>query len=203
MAVMRGGRLAGAQPLPARAVALAASPVATAPGDADVLRYGLGFRVVEKAGRTEVGHYGGGAGYGAVVRMVPAAGVAVIILANRSNALFDGSATMVLDRLVPRAAAPSPTASGSYPRAAARGAGRYRNMLGDELLEFVADSGALALLDDDEKIPLYQTGPRTVAILGDDGRVEEQFVFVPARGGVRPYVFFVGRAFMKEEPPRR
>lgn len=79
---------------------------------------------------------------------------------------------------------------------------RHR-MLGDELLEFVADSGGLALPDEGEKIPLYQVGPHTAAFLGADGRVEQQFVFVPARDGVRPYVFFLGRAFMKEESSSR
>jgi hypothetical protein len=201
-AVMGGGR-PGA--LAEGAAALATTPIASAPGGEDAQRYGLGFRVVTTRGETEVGHYGGGLGYGAVVRMIPSAGVGVIILANRTGAILDASATAVLARLVPDRSRPAePSAPpAEYPRATAENAGRYLNMPG-EPLEFVADSGGLALVDDGERIPLYQIGPGIVGILDSGGRVAQPFIFVPrARGS--PYVFLLGRAFLREEqesPPR-
>jgi hypothetical protein len=194
MAVMHGGRIGGAAVIPAGAVdrVLAPGPVRWA--DSSPSRYGLGMRRVERFGHGEVGHYGGGGGYGSLVRMVPDAKVAVVLLANRGNALLDRSADLILSRLL-NASEPVAPAAGPLAKSGSGFAGVYANAA-RMTLEFADEGGRLVLRDDGESIPLHELGPRSVGILTPDGKVEARFDFgVGARSG-RPYVSFLSRAFL-------
>ena len=75
-------------------------------------------------------------------------------------------------------------------------------MLGDELLEFVADSGGLAPRGEDEKIPLYQLGRRRAAILETTGTWRGSSCSC-RRTGPGGRMSSYGGAFVKDEPPRR
>ena len=164
--------------------------------------HGLGIRLSAYRGNREIGHYGGGLGYGALVRLLPDNKAGVLILANRMNALLNGSADAALDLALSYPASrshqtPDTAATLSLaPREIALLQGTYRNAL-DEPLVFRSAGGEL-VLEDDEPLPVRRAGPKTLAVLTADGQIAQKVVTVIDRRGCVTYLYFLGRAFRRE-----
>ncbi|MBC7790043.1 MAG: beta-lactamase family protein [Anaerolineae bacterium] len=201
MAVMSRGRRGSEQLIPAAAVDSVMRPRGDVPGDT-ASHYGLGMRVVLNRGMRELGHYGGGFGYGSVVRMVPEARVAVIILANRNSALLTKTADSAFATLLrgTTAAAPSPRPATRAPLSVAdvrRLAGTYRNGEG-QVLELVLRRDTLALVDEGERYTVVRTGTDRIAATDAEGTIVMEFVTVRGRVSQAPYLFTFGRAFRRD-----
>lgn len=164
--------------------------------------YGLGMRITQYRGHREVGHFGGGVGYGAIVRLLPDQRTGVIIIANRNNALLNRTADAVLDALLtedtlPVVTAAAPDVPVRLSDAEARAlVGRYRNA-GDEMLVLSMQGGEL-VLQDETALRVERVGPRTVAALAPNGAVVLRFVVVPGRADCIAFLFAFGRAFQHE-----
>jgi len=190
----------------AAAIRRAMSVHATAPSDpiggVPEQDYGLGMRITKYRGNREVGHFGGGLGYGAVVRLLPDRHTGVILLANRTNALLNRTADASLDALLgedtpPRATVSEGAAPVQLSAAEARGlVGRYRNA-GDETLVFSMEGGEL-VLQDEPPLRVRRVGPKTIAALAPGGSVVQRFVTVSHRTDCIEYLFAFGRAFRNE-----
>lgn len=192
--------------MPAAALRRAMETRATAPSDSTGgvpdQAYGLGMRITNYRGHREVGHFGGGVGYGAVVRLLPDRRVGVIILANRTNALLNRAADAALDALLGDSAAPRATPA--IPATPSRLSdaeshalvGRYRNA-GAEALVLSMQGGEL-VLEDDPALLVRRVGPRTIAALLPGGAVAMRLVTVADGTGCIAFVFTLGRAFRRE-----
>ena len=200
IALMDGGRIDGRAALDARAVATMLTSRATMPDDT-ANHYGLGVRLVRNRGRREVGHYGGGFGYRAVVRGLAEARVGVVILVNQDNVLLDATADSALALLAPPTF-PAPVPSRDVATAvrgadARRLAGRYRNGGGDQVFRLVVDGDNLALDDDGDRFPVVRVGTRTLRALAPDGSVAITWTVVPSLAAPR-FLYAFGRAFRRE-----
>ena len=201
IALMNDGRIGGRQAVSAAAVAAMETPRATMPDDS-ANHYGYGLRVVRNRGRREIGHYGGGLGYSAVIRGLVRERVGVVILANLDDALLNATANTALAQLAPAPSeSPRPISAPSRTpitgREATLLAGRYRNGGGDLQFRFVVERDSLVLLDDDAKLMVMRTSDQRIAAVDADGAVAIEWTVVPAAG--RPkYIFAFGRAFRRE-----
>jgi CubicO group peptidase (beta-lactamase class C family) len=206
MALMNAPETEASRGLAPAAILRTMDVYATAPSDpvggVPEQWYGLGMRITKYRGHREVGHFGGGVGYGAVVRLLPDRRRGVIILANRTNALLNGTADATIDALLgedvpPDAAVAEEVAPARLSAAEARAlAGRYRNA-GDETLVFSMQGDEL-VLQDEPALRIQRVGPRTVAALAPDGTVILRFVTVSDRTDCIAYLFLFGRAFRHE-----
>lgn len=141
IALMNGGRVAGAQLFPAEAVSAMRAAHAPLPG-AEGCWYSYGLSSCPHRGVRTLGHFGFRSGSGSVVTMVPEQRVAVIILANRGGGIFARTAERALELLLPGLA---PDSSSDPPLRAptaaerARVAGTYVN--GPDTLRLDAPAG--------------------------------------------------------------
>ena len=90
---LNGGRAGDARVLSAESVQAMQAPQVVVPSGGDGLsarHWGLGWSIFDWGGRTVIGHDGGTIGQAAFLRVVPDAGVAVVLLTNGGNpiALF-------------------------------------------------------------------------------------------------------------------
>lgn len=206
MALMNAPKTEASHGLAAAAILRTMDVYAAAPSDpvggVPAQEYGLGMRITKYRGNREVGHFGGGLGYGAVVRLLPQRRVGVIILANQSNALLNRTAGATIDALLGESAPPNATvakdgaASPLSPAEARALLGRYRNA-GDETLVFLMQGGVL-VLQDEPALRVQRVGPRSVAALAPDGSVVLRLVTVSTRTDCIAYLFAFGRAFRRE-----
>lgn len=98
IALMNGGRIDGAQVLPADAVKAMFTKNSGLPDSP--CRYSYGLSVCERGPFVTASHYGFRVGSGAVFALVPAQRIGVIILANRNGAIFRRTETDVLRMLL-------------------------------------------------------------------------------------------------------
>jgi len=179
--------------IPADVVRTATTPHADVPGRRHPLQYGYGFRINDYRGIRQIGHFGGGMGFGAVLRMLPEKNAAVVVLANRTNALLNDVADEALDLAAfDGTAAPAPppaVLTALTSDEVARYAGRYRNS--DEELELVAKDGALFMKDDDALLPMRRDGDELV-VLDDKGSEVLRIV------ALDHYLHLFGRSFRKQ-----
>jgi hypothetical protein len=175
------------------------TPHGTMPDDT-TNHYGLGIRLVRNNGRLEIGHYGGGLGYGAIVRGLPDVGAGVILLTNQNATLLNATADSALAALAP--ASRTGDRQSSVVPASVRGpdartlAGVYRNGPG-QLFQLQVIGDSLVLEDNGDTLLIVRTGPRTLAALAE-GAVAIEWTVVPSLS--RPtFLFTLGRAFRREE----
>lgn len=137
---MNDGGLEGRNVLPPKLIATMTAPHADIPGTDR--EYGYGLQLSEHRGMRSVEHGGSRAGYGSLIRMLPAQRVAVIILANRSGANLPATADALIGSLVKLAPErPRPAAHAIQTSGAAGYAGTYRN--GDSKLSLYVRDGGL------------------------------------------------------------
>ncbi|MEU6998185.1 serine hydrolase domain-containing protein [Nonomuraea sp. NPDC046570] len=177
--------------LPGPLARLMREPQITLPDLGRTSRWGLGWELQEWAGGTVVGHNGSTPGQAAALRMVPEAGVAVVLLTNGGDP--DPLMTELVEPLLRDLAgvtAPEPPVppSSPLPVDVERYAGRYVSdvmaweVAGDEagtLWVTVTPLGAMAAHGEPQRIELAR-------LRGDT------FVFAEARGGTHSAVAFVG-----------
>ena len=132
IALLNEGRVDGKQALSARVVRMALTPqfdVAMAT-DASPVRYGFGLMSGSARGVGYIEHSGARAGYGSVMRMIPAQRVAAVVLGNQSGTALTRTLTIALESVATMAPAAVPDAPTREPVVAADVAllaGRYRN----------------------------------------------------------------------------
>ncbi|HJR53099.1 MAG TPA: serine hydrolase domain-containing protein [Gemmatimonadota bacterium] len=186
----------------ARTMEVHASAPADPPGGVPEQQYGLGMRITQYRGHREVGHLGGGVGYGAVVRLLPDQRKGVVVLANLDSALLNRTADAVLDALLSDDVSPAMTTAAidapvPLSDAEARAlVGRYRNAA-DETLIFSMQSGEL-VLEDETPLRVQRVGPSTLAVLAPDGAIALRMVIVPGSADCIAFLFAFGRAFQHE-----
>jgi len=193
----RGGLFSTAPELARFAIAVMNKQGIATTAHADVpghkMQYGYGFRIDTYRGVRQVGHFGGGMGFGAVLRMLPEKNAAVIVLANRTNALLNDIADEALDLAAfdgtVAAAAPPPVLTILSPADAAAYAGRYRN--GEEEIELVSKDGTLFMKDEDALLAMRRDGDELV-VVDDKGSVVLRLV------ALENYIHLFGRSFRKQ-----
>jgi hypothetical protein len=202
IAVMNGGKIDGAQAVPARAIASATAAHAEMPGVRTPTAYGYGFRIDTHRGFRQAGHFGGGMGFGAVLRMLPERNAAVVVLANRTNALLNDVADTAFAAIlgetgVAEASSGVPAAFTPLTASEARElAGTYRN--GEQSIALVLRDGQLFLSDDDALLPVRRSGTDEVAAVDAGGAAVLRMVVVHRPGSGHRYVFLLGRAFRRQ-----
>ena len=132
IALLNEGRVDGRQALPAGVVRTALTPqfdVVMAAG-ASPTRYGFGLMSGSARGVEYIEHSGSRAGYGSVMRLIPAQRVAAVVLGNQSGTALTRTLTTALESVATMAPATATGAPMREPVAAADVAllaGRYRN----------------------------------------------------------------------------
>jgi CubicO group peptidase (beta-lactamase class C family) len=198
-ALMNDGVIDGKSAIPAEVVRMATAPRVRVPGERQGLQYGLGFRNDRYRGLRQVGHFGGGMGFGAVLRMIPERRLAVIVLANQTNALLNRVADAAFDAVIgtPTEADAAATPPVALTAEEARAfAGKYRN--GDQVLDLTLRGDELMLSDEGELFPIRRTGVDEVVALGSDGRPILTFVTAVGPQTKQAYLFVFGRAFRRD-----
>jgi len=149
-------------------------------------RYGYGLELRVERGVAIAGHSGARAGYGSIVWLLPEQKSAVAILANRTGAIFFGSARKAVELLAPIAATPAPKALDAIAMPAAeiaRYAGRYAHE-GLASAELVAGEGGLRLRAGERSFEVIKVGEGRFRAAG--ARQLETFVLVADDEGGRP-----------------
>ncbi|MEV2271909.1 serine hydrolase domain-containing protein [Nonomuraea africana] len=181
----------GAGVLPARLARMMREPQVTLPDLGRPSRWGLGWELQEWTGGTVVGHDGSTPGQAAVLKLVPEAGVAAVLLTNGGDPdpLVAELVAPVLSRIagVVPPAPPTPP-DPPLPFVVERYAGRY-----------VSDVMAWEVAGDDEgRLWVTVTPLGAMAAHGGSQTFElvrlrqDTFVFAQARGGVHSAVAFLG-----------
>jgi D-alanyl-D-alanine carboxypeptidase len=155
--------------------------------------WGLGFRVVRRAGKTYAGHGGSLRGYRTQVQLCPAERIGVIVLTNAD----DGDPLKYVDKAFDWVApailkAAAPATPNAPPAGWQRYAGKYRNTWGD--VQVLLVDNRLAMLDPSLPDPmpavvwLHPAGEHTFRMETRNGfgsHAEEVVFELAADGGVR------------------
>jgi CubicO group peptidase (beta-lactamase class C family) len=198
IAFLNQGRLDGKQVLSPEMIAKLSTPYSNKPGNNDQqhAQYGYGLNIVNYRGLRVLQHSGSIAGFGALLRIVPEQRFAIIILTNRTGALFTKTmdeATEMAGTLTPepRVEAPKPLPMNDAERA--RYVGTYRNSptyLGVEILQkdgnlFLRQIGA------NDMSPIIKIGDNKFSSGGDE------FVLIPGKDNKIEFLYIVGHALKK------
>ena len=168
--------------------------------------WGIGWILYDWDGRRVIGHDGATLGQAAFLRVVPEAGVAIVLLTNGGNAhdLYDELFRAQLDELC-GLSMPAPLAPKPEPPAVAVGefAGLYERVgvrieladRGGRLAGRLTATGPLAELDDDpvEEVELLPVTPNVFVTRSDGERTWTPAVFYSLDDGSR-YLHMGGRA---------
>jgi CubicO group peptidase (beta-lactamase class C family) len=160
---------------------------------------GLGVRITRFAGYRQISYAGGYAGYGTLVRILPEAGVGIVMLANATGALPTRVADAILQRALRErgapvaVAAPPPADTTPAPADPAAFAGTYAN--GDRIVTLALRDGSLHWVDGDLALPVRRTGSLFEALVAD-GRVAQAFRWFRDAAG-EDYLIVRERAFRR------
>ena len=202
IAVMDGGRIDGAQALPAAAVATLVTPRMPVPGG-EGCRYAYGLSVCTRDGVRTLSHYGFRVGSGSVVTMAPDSQAAVIVLANRNGGILARTANTAMELLVgigregaavAAATTPAPVAA---PASEARFLGSWAN--GPDTLRIARGAQGLTYTYGTQTTGARLDGADAIAVLGADGSVAQRFMLVPGRTSGRSYLHDGLSAFARVE----
>jgi CubicO group peptidase (beta-lactamase class C family) len=198
-ALMNDGVVGGKRVLPAGVAASLLEPRADVPFS--TTRAARGARIALWNGRRAVAVSGGGSGHGVSMQLLPAEGIAVIVLTNKSGVGLSGVADFVFRRLLgdmpaPERAERAPPDSASLDRLAAV-TGRYLN--GAELIEIVAQDGRPVMKSGDLMLPIRPLEDGAFGAL-IQGRLALVFRLIEDDDG-RPYLGLGNRALAREERP--
>jgi CubicO group peptidase (beta-lactamase class C family) len=198
IAFMNGGKVDGRAVLLPGVIAKLSTPYAENPSGNRRwnARAGYGLNVLDYRGVRVLQHGGSVMGFGSLVRMVPGQQFSVIILANRSGALFLKTfekATELALRLPPEVKAPAKEPLPMSEEEMSSYTGAYVNSptyLSVEILK--KDDGLfLRQVGSSEMSRIIRVGENRFSADG------EEFALVPGAGGAVEYLHIVGHAFKR------
>lgn len=189
-AFVNEGRVGGEQVLPASLFTTLAAPRAVIPGATN--QYGYGVQVGEWSGLQVVEHGGSRAGYGSVIRMVPAQRFGVVVLANRTGVSLNRTANAAIDAVLSPAPAPDMAPRTPQPVTDAERA-RVRGTYSQGARQMTVDvkDGTLVLRQGGRDTPLEKVGDREF-MAGTT-----RYVFVTDPSGVVTFLHSGGRSWRK------
>jgi CubicO group peptidase (beta-lactamase class C family) len=198
IAFLNGGRIEGAQVLPAAVIEKLSAPHVKIPGGSsnENPRYGYGLNLRDYRGVRVLQHGGSRVGFGSLVRIAPEQHFAVIILANKSDGLLLKSLEKATELAVPLQ--PKPTTPPREPIAMDEAEmGRYTG-----IYQNAPDYLRLEILRKDGKLFLRQAGQEgmsPVAKVGDHlftAGGQELLLIVRPDGKVK-YLHIAGHALRR------
>jgi CubicO group peptidase (beta-lactamase class C family) len=198
IAVLNSGRIEGRQVLPPAAIRKLSAPYVEIPGGniSERPRYAYGLNVRDYRGVRILQHGGLRIGFGSLVRFVPEYHFAVIILANKSDALFLKSferATELAVPLQPRVAAAPKLPLTMSVGEMQRYAGIYQNAPDYLRLELVIIDGKLFMRQPgaSDKSEVVKFGDNIFRAAG------QEFVFISELNGRMKYLHLAGHALKR------
>lgn len=188
LALMSGGRLDGAQVLPATLFAKLSGEHTSMPGEPSV-HYGYGVLNFKHRGVRVVMHGGFSRGYGSMIQMAPEHGFAVIVVANRSGETLRRTTEKAKELFLPLEPETASTETAKKPLALTAEdlsgfVGKYVN--GPQTWEITAKDGRLYLKSEESEIALTKTGDTRLSF-GD--ALENDLILVRGPDGKAEYVF--------------
>jgi CubicO group peptidase (beta-lactamase class C family) len=200
IAFMNSGRIDGKQVLSAAAVAKLSTPYADLHSRFRFAngKYGYGLFVHDYRGAYVVWHAGLMPGFGALLQMVPAHDFAVIVLANRSEALLNATAEKAMELMLPL----GPKAEAKSEQALAVSEAEIREYVGTytnkpENAELLLKQGRLVLKRGDGEFPITKIGDHRFSIVKPSESEAEEFVLVRGGDGKAEYLH-IGRHALKK-----
>ena len=187
-ALLNGGRLDGAQVLPASLFTKLSGEYVSMPGEPSV-HYGYGVLNFKHRGVRIVMHGGFSRGYGSMIQMAPEHGFAVIVLANRSGETLRRTNEKAKEMFLPLEPETAPAEGAKKPLALTAEdlsgfAGVYVN--GPQTWEILTKEGRLYLKSEGEEVALTKTGDTRLSF-GD--ALENDLILVRGPDGKAEYVF--------------
>lgn len=187
-ALLGGGRLDGAQVLPASLFTKLSGEYVSMPGESSV-HYGYGVLNFRHRGVRVVMHGGFSRGYGSMIQMAPEHGFAVIVLANRSGETLRRTTEKAKEMFLPLEPETASTEGAKKPLALTAEdlsgfAGVYAN--GPQTWEILSKDGRLYLKSEGSEIALTKTGD---ARLSFGEALENDLILVRGPDGRAEYVF--------------
>jgi CubicO group peptidase (beta-lactamase class C family) len=188
IALMSGGRLDGAQVLPASLFKSLSGEYVSMPGEPSV-HYGYGVLNFKQRGVRLVMHGGFSRGYGSMIQMAPEHGFAVIVLANRSGETLRRTTEKAKEMFLPlepetahaeEAKKPLPLTGEDL----SGFVGKYVN--GPQTWEITSKGGRLYLKAEDSEAALTKTGETRLSF-GD--ALENDVILVRGPDGKAEYIF--------------
>jgi CubicO group peptidase (beta-lactamase class C family) len=186
IALLSGGRLEGAQALPATLFDKLSGEYVSMPGSPEV-HYGYGVLNFKQRGVRLVMHGGFSRGYGSMIQIAPAQGFAVIVLTNRSGETLRRTTEKAKELFLPLEPETAEAAKKALPLTAADLSGftgKYVN--GPQTWEILAKDGRLYFKADDAEYALTKTGELRLSF-GD--ALENDVEFVRGPDGRPEYIF--------------
>ena len=202
IAFLNQGRLDGKQVLAPEVIAKLSTPYSHKPGDDDPqpAQYSYGLNIVNYRGVRALQHSGSIAGFGALLRMVPEHRFAIIILTNKTGALFTKTmdeATELAGTLAaePPVEAPKPLPMNDVERAGY--VGTYVNNPKYLSVEILQKDGSLFLrqIGANDMSPIIKIGNNKFSSGGDE------FVLIPGKDNKIEFMYIVGHALKKVQAP--
>ena len=198
VAFMNGGRLEGAEGLPAALPAKLSTPYAEVPGGnpSERPRHGYGLVVRDYRGFRVLQHGGSKLGFGSLVRMVPERRFAVVILTNRTGGLLTKTLEKATEMFVPVRPKEAPPRRGAVAMTGAEMrlyAGAYQNAPDYLRLELLVEGGKLFLRQtgQGEKSEVVKVGANLFSAGG------QEFVLIPGAGGRPKFMFIASHALRR------
>ncbi len=188
IALMSGGRLEGAQVLPATLFTKLSGEHVSMPGEPSV-HYGYGVLNFKHRGVRIVMHGGFSRGYGSMIQMAPEHGFAVIVLANRSGETLRRTTEKAKEMFLPLEPETASAEAAKKPLALTAEdlsgfVGVYAN--GPQTWEIMSKDGLLYLKSEGEETALTKTGDTRLSF-GDT--LENDLILVRGPDGKAEYVF--------------
>ena len=196
IAFLNQGRLEGKQVLSPEMIAKLSTPSSNNPDDQRHSQYGYGLNIVDYRGLRVLQHSGSIAGFGALLRMVPQYRFGIIILTNRTGALFTKTLDEATELAGPLAAAPPVETRKPLPMndaERARYVGTYINSPNYLSVEILQKDGKLFLrqIGAHDMTPIIKIGNNRFSSGDDD------FVLIPGKDNKIEFLYIVGHAFRK------
>lgn len=198
IAFLNQGRLDGKQVLSPEMIAKLSTPYSNKPGNDDQqhAQYSYGLNRINYRGLSVLQHSGSIDGFGALLRMVPEHRFAIIILTNRTGALFTKTldeATELAGTLAaePRVEAQRPLPMNDADRA--RYVGTYINSPTYLSIEILQRDGNLFLrqIGGNDMTPIIKVGNNKFTSGG------EEFVLIPDKDNKIEFLYIVGHALKR------
>lgn len=162
IAMLDSGMLAGKQVLPAGAIEAVSAPHIEVKSGT---HYGYGLFRYAQRGVEIVEHAGGIPGFTSLFKLIPEHDFAIIVLANRSGAIFSDSAMQAMELLLPLE--PVAEAEATAPTLDAERLAIYTGVYAQvsaQPFEVAVDNGQLIVSASGLSMPLTPTGPDTFSV---------------------------------------